>query len=131
MTPSYFFLDRLKHESESKSHSVMSDPLQPHGLYSPWNSPGQNTEVGSHSLFQGIFPTQGLNPGLPYCRRIFFYHLSHQGSPFKYKKGVKSVLQNLVKITGGDKAKLIKHSPWQCEFKNSAKLSSLSISLLV
>ena len=38
------------------------DSLQPHGLYSPWNSPGQNTGVGSLSLLQGIFPTQGLNP---------------------------------------------------------------------
>ena len=36
----------------------MSDSLQPHGLYSPWNSPGQNTGVGSLSLLQGIFPTQ-------------------------------------------------------------------------
>ena len=34
----------------------------------------------SHSLLQGIFPTQGSNPGLPHCRRIL-YHLSHQGSP--------------------------------------------------
>ena len=39
-----------------------------HGLYSPWNSPGQNTGVGSLSLLQGIFSTQGLNPGLPHCR---------------------------------------------------------------
>ena len=37
--------------------------LQPHGLYTPWSSPGQNTGVGSPSLLQGIFPTQGLNPG--------------------------------------------------------------------
>ena len=44
---------------ESKSHSVVSNSLQPHGLYSPWNSPGQNTGVGSLSLLQGIFPTQG------------------------------------------------------------------------
>ena len=36
------------------------------------NSPGQNTGVGSLSLLQGIFPTQGLNPGLPQCRRILF-----------------------------------------------------------
>ena len=43
---------------------VVSDSLQPHGLYSPWNSPGQNTGVCSGSLLQGIFPTQGLNPGL-------------------------------------------------------------------
>ena len=37
----------------------MSDSLQPHELYSPWNSPGQNSGVGSLSLLQGIFPTQG------------------------------------------------------------------------
>ena len=49
-------------------------------LYSPWNSPGQNTRVGSCSLLQGIFPTQGSNPGLPHCRWIL-YQLSHQGSP--------------------------------------------------
>ena len=58
----------------------MSDYLWPHGLYSLWNSPGQNTGVGSLSLLQGIFPTQGLNPGLPHCRRIL-YQLSHKGSP--------------------------------------------------
>ena len=43
----------------------MSNSLQPHGLYSPWNSPGQTTGVGSLSLLQGIFPSQGLNPGSP------------------------------------------------------------------
>ena len=51
-----------------------------HGLFSPWNSPGQNTAVGSCSHLQRVFPTQGLNPGLPCCRRIL-YHLSHKGSP--------------------------------------------------
>ena len=51
--------------------------------YSPWNSPGQNTGVGSLSLLQGIFPTQGLNPGLLHCRWIL-YQLSHQGTPFTY-----------------------------------------------
>ena len=55
----------------------MSDYLRPHGLYSPWDSPDQNTGVGSLSLLQGIFPTQG--PGLPHCREML-YHLSHQGS---------------------------------------------------
>ena len=45
-----------------------------------WNSPGQNTGVDSLSLFQGIFPTQGLNPGLPHCRWIL-YQLSRQGGP--------------------------------------------------
>ena len=63
----------------SESHSIMSDSLPPHELYSPWNSPGQNAGVGSHSLLQGIFPTQGLNPGLPHCKGIL-YQLSHQGS---------------------------------------------------
>ena len=48
-------------ESENESPSVMSYFLRPHGLYSPWNSPGQNTGVGSLSLLQGIFPTQELN----------------------------------------------------------------------
>ena len=67
-------------KSESESHSVVSDSLRPHGLYSPWNSPGQNTGVGSLSLLQGIFPTQGWNPGLAHCRRIL-YQLSHNGSP--------------------------------------------------
>ena len=52
----------------NESYSVLSDSLQPHRPYSPWNSPGQNTRVGSYSLLQGIFPTQGLNPGLPNCR---------------------------------------------------------------
>ena len=43
------------------------------------DSPGKNTGVGCHDLLQGIFPTQGLNPGLPHCRQIL-YHLSHQGN---------------------------------------------------
>ena len=67
-------------ESESDSHLVLPDSLLPYGLYSPWNSPGQNTGVGSFSLLQVIFSTQGSNPGLPHCRQIL-YQLSHQGSP--------------------------------------------------
>ena len=69
-----------KKGSESESRSVVSDSLQLHGLYSPWNSPGQNTRLGSLSLLQGIFPTQGLNPGLLHCRWIL-YQLSHKASP--------------------------------------------------
>ena len=49
-------------------------------LSGPWNSPGQNTGVGIRFLLQGIFPTQGSNPGLLNCRQIL-YQLSHQGSP--------------------------------------------------
>ena len=56
----------------------------------PWNSPGQNTGLGSHSLLQGIFPTQGSYPGLPHCRRIL-YQLSHQGSPPMQCRGPRSV----------------------------------------
>ena len=58
----------------------MSNSLRPHGLYSPWNFPGQNIEVGRLSLLLGIFPTQRLNLGLRHCRRIL-YQLSHKGSP--------------------------------------------------
>ena len=64
-------------KDESESRSVVSDSLQPCGLYSPWNSPGQNTGAGSLSLLQGIFPTQGSNPGLPHGRWIL-YQLSQQ-----------------------------------------------------
>ena len=65
---------------ESESCSVMSDSLQPHRPYSPWNSPGQNTGVGSLSFLQRIFPTQESNTGLAHCRWIL-YHLRHKGSP--------------------------------------------------
>ena len=69
-----------KKGSESESRSVVSDSLQLHGLYSPWNSPGQNTRLGSLSLLQGIFPTQGLNPGLLHFRQILDQP-SYEGSP--------------------------------------------------
>ena len=58
----------------------MSNSLRPNGLYSPWNSLGQNTGVGSLFLLQETFPTQGSIPGLPHCRRIL-YHLSYQERP--------------------------------------------------
>ena len=67
-------------ESESDSCWVLSNSLWPHGLYSPWNSLGQNIWMGSLSLLQGIFPTQGSNPGLPHYRWVL-YQLSHKGSP--------------------------------------------------
>ena len=62
---------------ESESCSVVSKSLW---LYSSWNSPSQNTGVGSCSLLQGIFPTQQSNPGPLHCRWVL-YHLSHQESP--------------------------------------------------
>ena len=57
----------INSEVKSVSHSVVSNSLCLHGLYSPWNFPGQNTGVGSRSLLQGIFPTQGSNPGSEKC----------------------------------------------------------------
>ena len=67
----------------SVSCSVVSDYLrlhrpQPARLLYPWTSLDRKTGVGYHSLLQGIFLTQGSNPGLLHCKRIF-YHLSHQG----------------------------------------------------
>ena len=81
-------------ECESESRSVVSHCLRPHGLYRPWNSPGQNTEVGSCSLLQGIFPTQGSNPGLLHWRWIL-YQLSHKGSPRTWT--CSTVLENMSK----------------------------------
>ena len=66
--------------SENESPSVMSDFLRYHGLYSPWNSLGRNSGVGSLSLLQGNFLIQGSSPGLSHCRHIL-YQLSHKGSP--------------------------------------------------
>ena len=54
------------------------------------DSPGKNTGVGCHALLQGVFPPQGLNPGLPHCRQII-YQLSHQGNPKKAQYSVSSV----------------------------------------
>ena len=53
---------------KSLSHVLL---FATHGLYSPWNPPGQNTGMGSDLLLQGIFPIQGLNPGLPIAGGFF------------------------------------------------------------
>ena len=71
------------------SCSVISDSLQPHELQPtrllcPWNSLGKNTGGGSHSILQGVFPTQGLNPCLLHCQQIL-YHLNHQESPGNFQ----------------------------------------------
>ena len=76
------FITTPREEKESENHSVVSDSLRPHGLYSPWNSLGQNTGAGSLSLLQGIIPNQGSNPDLLHCRQIL-YQLNHKGSPRK------------------------------------------------
>ena len=73
----------------TKSCPTLCDPTD-HNR--PWNSPGQNTEVGSLSLLQGIFPTQGSNPGLPNCRQIL-YQLSHQGMHLSHKRCIQILLK--------------------------------------
>ena len=82
------------------SHSVMSDSLKPLDYRPPGSSvhgdsPGKNTGVGCHALLQGIFLTQGLNPGLLHCRQIF-YCLSHQGSPRIMEWVSLSLLQGII-----------------------------------
>ena len=78
------------YESESVSHSVMSNFATPWTVVAcqarvSMELPRQEYSVGSHFLLQGIFLTQGSNPGLLHCRRIL-YRLSHQGSPrFLYR----------------------------------------------
>ena len=63
--------------SVTQSCMTLSNPTR---LLCPWDSHGKNTGVGCHALLQGIFLTQGSNPGLPHCKEIL-YQLSHKGSP--------------------------------------------------
>ena len=78
----YFtFLTKIAtHASVSRLVSLRPPRLSLARLLYPWNSPGKNTGVDWHSLLQGIFPTQVLNPSLLLCRQIL-YHLSHRRSP--------------------------------------------------
>ena len=87
--------------------SVMSNSLQPCGLQPvrlpcPWDCPGKNTGVGCHALLQGVFPTEGLNPGLPHCRRIL-YPLSHQrNAVYVYLCQLHRTVTQLIKISTND-----------------------------
>ena len=75
----YIYIYVYTHTSEWVKVTQSCLTLQPHGLHSPQNSPGQNTGVGSLFLLQGIFPTQGSNPGILHWRQVL-YLLSHKGS---------------------------------------------------
>ena len=75
--------DWIKKRCLVVSYSLQPRGLQPARLLCPWDSPGKNTGVGSHSLLRGIFLTQGLNPGLLNFRQMLYY-LSDQGSPSTY-----------------------------------------------
>ena len=83
-------MQKLEVQCVSVSHSVMPNSLRPYGLQParllhPWDFPGKDPGVGCHFHPQGIFPTQGSNLGLLYCRQIL-YELSYKGSPQKKKK---------------------------------------------
>ena len=70
------------------SRSVVPNSLRPHGLqparlFCPWDSPGRNTGVGCHALLQGIFLTQGLNPGVLHCRRFYIIWAIREAQSYK------------------------------------------------
>ena len=79
---------------ESESASVVSDSLRPHGLYSQWNSPGQNTGVGSLSLLQGIFPNPGIEPRSPTLQAVSL-PAEPPGKPKNTGVGSLSLLQQI------------------------------------
>ena len=81
------------HESEHRS--IVSDSLQPCGLYSPWDSPGQNTGVGSLSLLQGIFPTWGSNKPRSLPLQVDSLPAEPQGKPKNTGVGSLSLLQGI------------------------------------
>ena len=105
-------------KSESESRPVMSNSLQPHGLYSPWNSPGQNTGVGSLSLLQGIFPSQGLNPGSPggfltvWATREALYaeNLMWNARLDDAQAGIKIAIRNIKNLRNADNTTLMAES---------------------
>ena len=75
------------------SHSLQPHGLQPARLLCPLNFPGKNTGVGCHAFFQGIFQTQGSNPGLLYLScmgRWVLYQWCHLGSPMAFAAAQKS-----------------------------------------
>ena len=111
----------LHHEVKwSEIHSIVSNSLWFRGLYSPLDSPGQNTGVGSLSLLQSIFPTQGLNPGLPHWRWIL-YQLSHKGSPWIHKTYTHTYTASLL-ITVKNWMQL--RCAFSCDWKNKQTMIS-------
>ena len=93
----------LRRQVTQSCNSLWPHGLSPTRLLCPWDSPGKNPGVGGHALLQGIFPTQGSDPGLPHCRIL--YHISHQGSPrilewvvYSFSKGT-SQPRNPIRVT--------------------------------
>ena len=92
----------------AQSCLTLSDPMDCIG-----NSPGQITGVGSRSLLQGIFPTQGSNPGFPHYRQIL-YQLSHQAMS-EHIVNSYYIAASFIIITG-------KGNPWSCKLGKCIEL---------
>ena len=103
----------------------MSNSLGPHGL-GPWNSPGQNTGLDSLSLLQGIFPIQGLNPGLLHCRQIL-YQLSHK--PLILSSAILSL--PLISSSLSFHLKQFIFHPWMFDYFKRASMILLNILNLI
>ena len=100
----------------------MSDSLRPHGLYGPWNSPGQNTGAGSLSLLQGIFPTQGIKPRSP-ALRVDSLPAEPQGKPKNTGLGSLCLLQGIFPTQGSNPG--LPHCGWilyQLSHKGSSRI---------
>ena len=97
------------HESESERCSAMSDSLQPHALYSPWNSPGRNTGVGSLWLLQGNLPNPGIEPRSP-TLQVDSLQAEPQGKPKNTGVGSLSLLQGIFLTQGSNRGLL--HCRW-------------------
>ena len=85
---------RIPWSEGAQSHPNLCDPTDCSllGFLCPWDFPGKSTGVGCHFLLQGIFPTQGLNPGFWHCRHTL-HPLSHHINSWEYPK--KDILQAL------------------------------------
>ena len=91
------------------------------------DSPGKNNGVGCHTILQGIFPTQGLNPGLLHCRWIL-YRLSHGGKPKNTRVGSLSLLQRIFLTQESNRGLL--HCRWILyQLSHQGSLSSEGMSL--
>ena len=108
--------------------SFMSNSLWPYGLsparlLCPWDSSGKNTRVDCHFLIQGIFSTQGSNPGLLHCRQIL-YLLHHEGSPNQLYSNIQN--KKFLKKTGFHWVSNITQHKWSIRFSGPVMLSSLN-----
>ena len=94
------FSTSLRLRKVKVSHSAMSNSLWPHGLYSPWNSPAQNAGVGSLSLLQGIFPTQGMTEGGFFTSWAIRETLLRLGIPnYNMQVPMASIWRGIIRVT--------------------------------